>query len=171
MDDSSSDPKIHTGRKTLVTFIGGDYHGDTKQLRAPIRSTTEVAKPPKYLGNNFYEASVSALGYETYILTYYNDKPYYVLKSLLDDFNKDPEKILTQKFETTNQRLIREEQERLEAEEKERERQAELARKDFDELGIAIEYLGKRVNPRDIRIFINRNHDGAKRFLVPKEKI
>jgi hypothetical protein len=170
-EDDALKPKLHIGKKYIVTYVGGDWHGEKKQVRAPIRESVEVARPPRYLGENYYDAMPSGIGYDTYILLYHADEPYYVINDLVDDFKKNSQEVLERHIETTNQRLIRVEKEKQEEEEHELECQKKLAEKDFKELGIAIEYKGKRIDPRDVRIFINSEHEGAKKRFIQREKL
>lgn len=175
MPEGKYDPEVlmHKGRQTKIIYIGGDYNGELKQMRAPINPVVEVAKPPKYKGNNFYDGAISALGYQTYHLREHNGVKYYVWSEWLKMWDDgEQEYLLTCDYETDNQRAMRLEEEQREREREEAERQKKLAKEDFEKLGIAIEGPdGKRIDPRTLRIFVNANHEGArKRFLV-QEKI
>lgn len=154
--------KLHKGKAYTVEFVGGEYHGEFKQLRSPIPATHEVAKPSPYLGGGHYGVGI---GYETYKLMWYKDQPYFVFEFWTEDFALNPDEVLARQHKSSNAKKFEEEINKETAEAKELERQKELARKDFDEVGIAIEYQGKRLDPREVRIFFNANHLDAQKWL------
>lgn len=174
----------HTGKPVLVKFIGGEWHGEIKRLRRPLTQATSVARPPKYLGNNFYEASPGAIEYDTYFLRQDGPDVFYVHESIVDGFpaNKNMH------YETRNARKMKEERasggprdlveegiighspemiERLsEVSEykvgdeypkfvKKSVSEEELAKADFEKYGIAIMVDGKRVEPKRVRLLVN----------------
>lgn len=162
---------MHKGRQTNIMYVGGDYNGDLKRMRAPINPIVEVAKPPRYLGDNNYDGNISSLGYQTYHLRELDGIKYYVWSEWLEDWHNDPNSCLGREYETDNQRAMRLEEEEKERHRKEVELQKKLAKKDFEELGIAIEGPGgKRIDPRTVRIFINANHEGVRKKFIVREK-
>lgn len=96
---------IHRGKRVKVKWLGGESHGQEGALRRPIKPVTETAAPSRYLGNNFYDANVGNLKYDQYHLRAHGEDLYYVHKDWLDEFPANIDK----EYETTNQRLIREE--------------------------------------------------------------
>lgn len=99
--------KIHQGKPVMIQYVGGEHHGERVRLRRPLKKSNEVAKPTRYLGNNFYDATTD-IGYETYVLMDFNGELYYVVREWLEDF---PD-CINREHEPTNHRLIREERER-----------------------------------------------------------
>lgn len=101
-------PILHTGKPVKVKWLGGESHGQEGVLRRPIKREVETAAPPLYKGNNFYDPTPGNLHYDHYFLRDHEGELYYVHENWLDDFPANIDK----PFETTNQRLIREEKER-----------------------------------------------------------
>lgn len=107
-DDEAELFKVHKGKPFFATFIGGEWHGERKRLRRPLVDTLNVAKPPRYLGNNFYDQNVGNLEYDDYRLERLGDELFYVHKDWLSEWPANKDK----PYETRNQRLMREEKER-----------------------------------------------------------
>lgn len=98
-------------KQRVIPFIGGEWHGEGYEASVlPQKVLTNVGMPPRYIGNDQYDAFVSHLGHEAYYLKVYEEKFYYVAESWAEDF---PANIDTP-HETSNGKRMREEKERHE---------------------------------------------------------
>jgi hypothetical protein len=158
------EPKKHIGKRTRVKYIGGDYHGEEKQVRAPIREVVEVARPPKYIGDNQYDPN--RLDYQTYFLFWDDDTDtwVYVWSEWADDYKKDPVSVTSREYESDNNKAIR-----LEKEEQERIRK--LMETDFKTWGFAITVNDKRVHPGQVKLYVNVKHKNYEQMFIKKEKL
>lgn len=158
------EPKKHIGKRTRIKYIGGDYHGEEKQVRAPIREVVEVARPPKYLGENHYDPNI--IDYQTYFLFWDDDTDtwVYVWSEWADDYKKDPASVVSREYESDNNKAIR-----LEREEQERTRK--LMEKDFKTWGFAIMVNGKRVHPGEVKLYVNTKHRNYENMFIKREKL
>jgi hypothetical protein len=131
-EDSAQNQRIgHTGKRVRVKWLGGESHGQEGMLPRPIRKEVVTAAPPRYLGNNFYEANPAALMYETYFLKDNFGTLYYVHEDWVAGFPGN----IDQAYEPTNARLLREEKER----------------------GGPIDLVEGEDAPEDIKKFMNQN--------------
>lgn len=157
------EPRKHIGKRTRVKYIGGDYHGEEKQVRAPIQEAVEVAKPPRYKGKGYYDPA--DIGYQSYVLRRTkNDDLVYVWLPWVKDYDENPDEVMLREYESENNKAIR-----LEREEEERIRK--LMRKDFETWGFAILVNGKRVHPGEVKIFVNTKYKNYERMFIRRERL
>jgi hypothetical protein len=154
--------KKHIGKRTRVKYIGGDYHGEEKQVRAPMADTVEVAQAPKYIGKGNYDPNV--IGYQQYVKRIIGDQIYYVWKPWLDDFDINRDEVLLREYESENNKAIR-----LEKEAEERMRK--LMKDDFNAWGFAITVNGKRVHPGEVKLYINTKYKHYDQMFIGREKL
>lgn len=156
-------PKKHIGKRTTIKYIGGNYHGKRKVLRAPLRDVIQVANPPRYLGNNQYDSNI--IGYETYYLRLDSaGESVYVWEDWLEDWNRDQAEVINREFESSNARAIR-----IENEENERKRKQ--AEADFKTLGVAVFVDDERVHPSRVKVYVNTKHPHYEQMFIKREKL